>query len=126
MAFVGIFLWWYTAGWKQQVSSVRERLAGLYDYFSIDLLVRTLFSPYRQISAGRVRGPIGIQLRAFLDRLISRIIGSIVRTIMIVIGSVTLFLTIIFGLFTIIAWAFVPALPIIGVALALSGWVPWR
>ena len=55
------------------------KLVSVFDYFSIDLLVRTWFAPFRQISAGAVDGPIGVQIRAFFDRLISRTIGGIVR-----------------------------------------------
>ena len=81
MIIVWALSWWYGAGWKARLFAIREKLAASYDYFSIDLLAKTMFSPFRQISAGRVSGPIGAQIRAFFDRLISRIIGSIVRTL---------------------------------------------
>ena len=98
MFIVGLFSWWYGAGWLQRVQVVKERLSGLYDYFSIDLLIKTLFSPFRQISAGSVRGPIGVQIRAFFDQLISRTIGMIVRSLVIVSGSVTLVVSALLGL----------------------------
>ena len=108
------------------MAAVRDSLASIYDYFSLDLLLRTLFSPFRQISAGSVRGPIGVQLRALVDNLISRIIGGIVRTIVIVIGSVTLLLSCTLGLLRIIAWPFIPLLPIVCIVFASQGWVPWQ
>lgn len=121
MFIVGLFSWWYSAGWRQRVTYAGERLASVFDYFSVDLLLKTLFSPFRQISAGSVKGPIGVQMRALLDQLISRIIGCIVRSLMIMIGSISLFLTaVIHGLF-IIGWAVLPAAPIIGIILAVKG-----
>lgn len=125
MLIVGILSWWYGEGWKQRVVMQREKLASTMDYFSIDLLLRTFFSPFRQISAGKVNGPIGVQLRAFADRLISRMIGAMVRLFMIVIGTLAIIMYIVIGAVWLIVWAFVPFLPIIGVVLFLAGWMPW-
>jgi hypothetical protein len=126
MLIVGMVTWWYGAGWRRQFATLQEHIAGVIDYFSIDLLFRTLFAPFRQISAGKVNGPIGVKLRAFFDRLISRIIGAVVRIIMIVIGSVTIILYGIIGSFMVTAWAVVPLVPCIGIILFVSGWIPWK
>lgn len=126
MAIVGIFWWWYGAGWKLAFDRAVLRIAGLYDYFSIDLLLKTLFSPFRQISAGGVDGPINIKIRAFFDQLLSRIIGAIVRLIVIAIGSLTLLLSIIFAVVYLLGWAILPLAPIAGLILALAGWMPWN
>jgi hypothetical protein len=125
MFIVGIFSWWYGAGWKQRFSYAHDRIAQTYDYFSIDLLLKTLFSPFRQISAGSVRGPIGVQLRAWFDKLISRSIGFIVRSIVIVCGTLVLALSALYHLVLIVGWLIVPMLPIIGLVLAAMGWMPW-
>lgn len=125
MVIVGLFLWWYGAGWKERFLMVRDNIATLYDYFSLDLLIRTLFAPFRQISAGRVRGPIGVQLRAWFDRLISRVIGAIVRSMVIVIGIFALVVAAVIGMIRLIAWPLIPVSPIIAVVFALIGWVPW-
>lgn len=101
---------------------VSQRLNRMFDYFSVDILVKTLFSPFRQISAGRVNGPLGIQLRAFVDRLISRLIGAMIRTAVLVFGVITIILTALFGLFELVLWAVLPILPFIGIVLAVSGW----
>lgn len=125
MFIVGMFSWWYSAGWMRCATRVRDGLLGTYDYFSLDLLLRTLFSPFRQISAGKVRGPIGVQMRALLDNLISRVIGAIVRTIVIVIGVFVLLFSCLFGLVRILIWPLVPILPIVFLLCAAAGWVPW-
>lgn len=125
MFIVGLFSWWYSAGWLRCVASVQGSLLSTYDYFSLDLLLRTLFSPFRQISAGKVRGPIGVQLRAFVDNLISRVIGAIVRTIVIAVGSVTLGISVLLGLVKILLWPVIPLLPLVFAVVAASGWIPW-
>lgn len=124
MFIVGLFSWWYGAGWRQRAGIVRERLTAAIDYFSIDLLLRTYFSPFRQISAGGVDGPIGVKLQAFFDKLISRVIGAIVRTFIIVIGVVTILFHALVGCIVLGVWALVPLFPLLGALLLAVGWVP--
>ena len=126
MFIVGMLFWWYSAGWKRCLLNVVDNLAGLYDYFSFELLIKTLFSPFRQISAGRVRGSLEVQFRAWLDRLISRLIGAFIRLIVIIVGTLTLVVASVIGLVRIVLWPIVPWLPIVGLAVALTGWVPWK
>ena len=125
MFIVGILSWWYGAGWQQRFAMLRERLATTNDYFSIDLLATTLFAPFRQISAGQVNGPLGVKFRAFLDKLISRCIGAMVRSTMIIIGVAAILLHSVIGCVTLVMWALVPALPFVGVWLYTIGWLPW-
>ena len=124
MVIVGLLSWWYTVGWKQQVVRIGARLASTYDYFSIDLLVRTLFAPFRQISASQVRGSLGVKWRAFVDRLVSRCIGAIVRLLMIVTGIIVLFTTAVAGVVVVVLWGVLPLAPIAGLVMMLIGWVP--
>ncbi|HEY0965683.1 MAG TPA: hypothetical protein VGE13_04360 [Candidatus Saccharimonadales bacterium] len=124
MFIVGLLSWWYGAGWRQRAAIIKERLASTIDYFSIDLLLKTLFAPYRQISAGSVRGPLGVKWRAFVDRTISRCIGAIIRTAVILMGCVAILFYSVIGLLVLMLWAVVPLTPIIGIAMAMIGWVP--
>lgn len=108
-----------------RVSRLREKLVGTLDYFSIDLLLRTFFSPFRQISAGQVRGPLGVQMRALLDRIISRVIGAMIRLVMIIVGIFAIILYTLIGGLMVLVWGIIPVLPVLGIVLFVSGWVPW-
>jgi hypothetical protein len=125
MFIVGILSWWYGPGWRERISIMREYVDSTMDFFSIGLLLKTLFSPFRQISAGKVSGPLAVQMRAFADRLISRMIGGLIRSVMVVVGICAIILTTIVGCIGLVLWAFVPLLPVIGVVLWLAGWMPW-
>jgi hypothetical protein len=125
MVIWGMMIWWYTLGWRQCLEQVKSRIEATLDFFSIGLLLRTLFAPFRQISAGQVRGSLSVQIQAFFDRLISRIIGMAVRLLMIMIGSLTIVINATIGVVMIGAWAVVPLLPFIGLGLYLLGWMPW-
>lgn len=124
MFLAGIISWWYSDGFVSRIKLVKNRLAYLADFFSINLLISTLFAPYRQISAGRVLGPINIRIRAFFDRLLSRIIGACVRTFMIILGTLVMIFQIIFGIAEFFIWLILPIFPVAGLILMVIGWVP--
>lgn len=125
MFIVGILSWWYGPGWRERISMMREHVDSIMDYFSIGLLLKTLFSPFRQISAGKVNGPLAVQMRAFADRLISRVIGGIIRSVMVIVGILAIVLTSVIGCIGLVVWALVPLLPIAGIVLLLMSWTPW-
>ena len=124
MFLVGIISWWYGRGWQGQLLRIRERLTVTAETFSIGQLFATLFSPFRQISAGKTRGSVGDQLRAFFDTTISRVIGAIVRSFTIIAGIITLTIQAIGELVVSIIWLILPLFPIIGLILFAIGWVP--
>lgn len=97
-----------------QIQRVKVFLATMHDYFSIDLLARTLFSPYRQISAGKVTGPIGVQVRAMLDNFISRIIGFVVRMLIMIFGVIFMMVFVVGATSWVLLWAVLPVIPIFG------------
>jgi hypothetical protein len=124
MFLVGILSWWYGNGWAARIQAMKKRLASSADFFSVGLLATTIFAPFRQISAGKVSGSIGDQMRAFLDRTISRFVGAFVRIFMILFGLVTMFLQIIFGVLVVIIWPIIPLFVVIGLIMMLIGWIP--
>ena len=82
------------------------------------LLTRTLFNPFRQISAASSHDlSLPAQLNAFFDRLFSRAVGTVVRTIMIIVGLLMLLLRFLWVGGLIIAWLVLPILPIVGLIL---------
>jgi hypothetical protein len=124
LLFTSLLKWWYTDGWRQRVQMVSNRLDGLIDYFSFGLLLKTLFSPFRQISAGKVDGPLEMKMRALVDKLVSRVIGGMIRIIILLVGGVSVAVQVLFGLAVLIGWALVPLLPVAGVVLMMPGKTP--
>ena len=117
--------WWYSAGWKLFLTRLGDRMGGLLDFFSIPNLLRTLFSPFHQISAGNINAKaLDARLRAWGDKQFSRIIGFFVRFGIIIFGSVAIILNAIISLILIILWPIIPLLPIACVVLTIIGFVP--
>jgi len=124
MFLVGIISWWYGRGLQGQIERIRDRLTATAAYFSIGQLLSTLFSPFRQISAGGVSGPVGAQLRAFFDKTISRVIGAIVRTFTILAGVIVIAIQVMSELVVLVVWLVLPSLPVVGFIIFAIGWVP--
>jgi hypothetical protein len=121
MLLATFFAWWYGVGWMTLVQKVSGRITGVLSFFSVGQLATSLFAPFRQISAGKVQGPLGVILRAWLDRLFSRGIGAVVRTLLIFTGLLSAGMYAVFGLLIIILWPALPAMPLIGIVLMVSG-----
>jgi hypothetical protein len=123
MMLISMLSWWYTAGWASLAGRVGRRVQSVMNTFSVQLLAGSLFEPFRQISAGQSGGPgFDAQLKALGDRLFSRIFGAVVRSLFILMGLVGTFFMVIIGLLQIILWPVVPLLPILGIALSVTGW----
>lgn len=123
MAIAEMFVWWYSGGWKAFIAKSRTALSHVIDFFSMSDLIRTLFKPFRQISAESASSSSSMDLkfRMFLDRLISRCIGFVSRLILLVTGSIIILLGGILSIILIILWPFIPLLPIAGIALSVMG-----
>ena len=123
MAITEMFFWWYSCGWRVFIEKVRNWFSSITDFFSMDSLIRTLFKPYRQISADTASSDSSLDLKfhMFLDRLVSRFIGFVSRLILLLIGTIFIIVGGIFGLVLIILWPIIPALPIAGIILSITG-----
>lgn len=125
MLIVGLVRWWYIQGWLEQLTEIRTGFVRLADRFSIGILLRTLFAPFRQISANESAHNNGGVLNVLADKLISRLVGGFLRTIMVLVGSMALFLSGLIGLVRLAIWPLLPILPVIGfIAMVFLG-VPW-
>ncbi len=124
MFLVGLLQWWYGRGWVGQLGFARNRLSATAAFFSIGQLIETLFAPFRQISAGRVEGAIGQQLRALLDKAVSRVVGGVVRFFTIIAGIIAMTVQAIIEGVILIIWLLLPAFPVVGFVMFAIGWAP--
>jgi len=124
MFLVGLLSWWYGNGWRERLSRTGKQITSIAAFFSIGQLALTLFSPFRQISAGTVNGSAGAQLRAFVDKTISRVVGAFVRFFAIIAGLIVLLCSLIISVCILAGWLLFPALIVGCVVLTIVGWVP--
>lgn len=90
------------------------------NFFSIPLLLKTLFSPWRRY---RWNYPKRFDVKEFLNTLVSntfsRIIGGFCRIILIIVGIIFQVIVVWVGLLAIILWFFIPFLMIAGIIIFL-------
>ena len=125
MAIAEMLFWWYAHGWGVFIKKLGGWMSSITDFFSMDSLLRTLFKPYRQISAERAGETASIDLKfhMFLDRLISRLIGFFSRLILLIVGVVLIVCVGLFSLILIVLWPLIPFLPIVGIILSIMGFL---
>lgn len=122
MLFVDFMSWWYADGFKGFLKRLGLQLAKITDFFSVGLLVKTLFTPFRLIDSYSSGGQsLDDKVRAGIDKIIARLIGGLIRSTVLVFAIIVIFTTIVIDLIKIILWLSAPSLPIIGAALLATG-----
>lgn len=121
MVIFSLFSWWYTTGWLTLVQKCGGRLQSTLKFFSVGQLLGSLFAPFRQISAGRVQGPLAVQFRAWGDRVFSRVIGAVVRLMIIVLGLLVVLALTLVCVACIAVWPLLPLAPFIGLLFTGKG-----
>ena len=85
------------------------------NYFSIPLLLKTFFSPWRRYIWYYPKGfDLGKYFEVFFSNLISRILGAVLRFFLIIIGILAEILIIFVGLMIFFGWLVLPILLIVG------------
>ena len=124
---VGLLSWWYGDGFFARIQSIKVRLEKVFDFFSILILIKTLFAPYKQISAGGNVDKSETWLQIIADKLISRFIGFFARIFLIIAGMIVIIFQLIFSVIVIIFWLILPIIPVAGLIMYVIGWVPaWK
>ena len=116
------FVWHYTQAWFLLWGVWRNFLWFVIHFFSIPQLMRSWFAPFKRITEGRGDKFDLEDLASYIIiGFLSRILGALVRTIIIVIGLITLALTVIGGFAVYLLWALVPfmIIGILGMSISL-------
>ncbi len=85
------------------------------NYFSIPLLLKTFFSPWRRYYWIYPKGfDIAIYFEVIISNLISRVLGAFMRTVLITIGILAEIFLFFAGLIIFIGWLLLPFLLLVG------------
>lgn len=123
MAVIASYLWWqYQSGLEEIYRAWVNGHWFLYNFFSIPLLAKSFFAPFRRMQEKKDRGfdPENIA-EVFVVNIIMRFVGMLVRTVIILVGLVAEAVMLVVGAIVFIlafgAPLFIPGL--IGVGLAM-------
>lgn len=108
-----MFIWWYGQGWRRVYREAADRVVRVAHLFSVPILVRTLWSPWRRIVT-LPGASFDAKLRAFGDNMVSRTIGFTVRILVLFTAAIILLFTGLAGILYVLAWPLVPiAIPLL-------------
>jgi len=117
MFWVDLLGWWYGAGFKDLGTKFSSLFESTSDFFSIGLLAKSLFQPFRQtLTVSNYKRTLGEKIA---DALVSRTVGFLVRACLIVAGSIALMIEIIAMGIIYVVWPVVPLLPVLMVGLTI-------
>ena len=123
--FMSFLTWWYGKGLAWRAEKILDGVERSIDTFSLGLLVKTWFSPFRQIDAIAVSNvSLEVRIRKFFDKLFSRFIGAFLRTIVMIIGVFFITFKALWGLVLLLLWLVLPVLPLVLVVIFTTGWTP--
>ncbi len=107
MLLIEFFSWWYSAGYARLATTLQTRLRAIWNIFSIPILLRTLFAPWKKIETEAGKG-IQNFFQAMVDNLVSRAVGFTIRLFTVIAGMVCLIIGLTVSVLVLIAWPFLP------------------
>ena len=102
------FTWWYGRGLRDLISFLAGLLSYTKNMFSVSVLLKTLFSPWKKMVGARRPGLDGLK-DWLADNLISRGIGLVVRIFMLLVFLVFLIVMLVASALVFIFWLGMPA-----------------
>lgn len=121
MLFSGFFIWWYGEGLVQSFQIALAIIGKIADFFSLETLVKTWLAPWKNDVTAAQNLSLGDQLKIWQMNFVSRLVGFVVRTIIIAVSIVLIGITALGGGLVLGVWLLIPLLvvllPVLGVRL---------
>lgn len=111
------YIWWhFIEAPKSILKGWGNYLRFGLNYFSVGLLLKTLFSPWRNYRWFYPKAfDLGKYAEVAFSNLISRVLGFIPRSILIIIGIISEIFILVFGFFVLVTWLVLPVFLILGI-----------
>ena len=103
-------VWHYTIAWPDMFRVIGNYLWFVSNFFSLELLSRTLFSPWRRLAISGGKGKEDSFFGALVVNTLMRLVGFGIRAVTIVAGAVTLLVAVFISCLAALAWVVFPAL----------------
>lgn len=112
--------WHYSVALVRFTAIYRDIVFFMSDFFSLSVLLKSFFAPWRRLSEPYPEDKFNISeiLAVFVVNSLMRLVGIIMRSIIIIAGLMVLFLVIIFYPILLVLWL---ALPLLIVILLAAG-----
>ncbi len=121
MVLFNFFIWWYSVGWTRVPKEIRRKSRFILQYFSLTIILKTLFSPWKRDITYASSKAIEDRFHALLGNLVSRFIGFLIRIIFMLIAVLGVVLIAVFGGILYIIWPLLPLSPLLFIYLGVFG-----
>lgn len=105
-------MWWIKVVPTDIFNITLKIIGKFFDFFSIDLLLKTLFLPWKRDEIDSSNLSLDLKFRVWIMNLVSRFIGAIVRLGVVLIGSGTIVLAFAAGIILIVGFLVLPLVSI--------------
>ncbi len=113
--------WHYVVALENVYLKWKDVLRFNLDYFSIPFLLKTVFAPWRRYNLSLGRGlDIGKIAEVVVFNTFSRVVGAMVRIMVIFAGLVAQLLILFFGIFIIFSWILLPVIIVVGLFTSIQ------
>lgn len=112
--------WWYGTGWLEATHRINSWTKGVARAFSISLLAKTLFAPWRRIVSGGGRS-LDEKMRATMDNVVSRCVGFFVRLGVLVVAGISALAVFAVSVLMVGVWPLLPLLAIYCIVRSITG-----
>lgn len=113
MVVADILRYWYGVEVPRAPRRLQAIILIVADNFSMPLLIKTLFAPWRKDVIPTTGLAIDERLRVFGFNLVSIFVGFFVRLFVLMTASLIIALTVLVGVITLTLWVVIPVLPIV-------------
>ncbi len=113
-------LWHYTTALREILHLAKNFIWFFTNFFSIPTLLKSLFSPWKRMTEGRgSRFSLEDVASYLIVNFLSRLVGAIMRFIIILIGLLFLMMVVLVTILTYTFWIFTPALLLVSLLYGL-------
>lgn len=109
----GYFVWWYSTGINQAYTIAVAAMTRVTDNFSLLFLLKTLLAPWKNDVLIAHNASLADQLKVWQLNLASRLIGFLIRTVVILVSVCLLLLMVVATGIGLALWVATPLLVII-------------
>lgn len=113
------YIHWHYGRALNGIIEITQNLAWfLWHFFSVGVLMQTLFSPWQRLQEQHKRGlDIGNYLSSLTINIVMRCVGALVRSIFIILGLISICFTYVGGVIVFIVWLAFPLAVVFGIIL---------
>ena len=124
MAFISLLpsyiAWHYGEALRDGLRVWTNFLWFLSNFFSLSLLSRTLFAPWKRIQESRGKLSLENIAEMLVTNTIMRLVGALLRSVIIIIGGLAVLVTFWIGILFYIVWLLLPALLFVSLFYGVS------